>query len=380
MRKHLSLVLALGICASMCVSSATAISENEAENEVPTEDEFTELLTAEMPSNEFGGLYYEGDTLVVNVVASQKTASLRLQLAQKAPEDVDVEYRTVTYTLSELERIKDFLTGHMSDYSIMMLDANEITNQVDISLKDYSDDNIESIKAAVLSHGGKTDYLNFIDDSNNVIRSTVGYETDNNASPFSLYGKVPVSFTAKASTTQYLTGGKILIGNYAYTLGPALSASKAYSAGHGFSGPVDVKDLMGTKIGSATSHLGSVSGDWSKITPYGGEFFPVVAKATPIAGKQVYMLGATSGETVGKITRTGVSVQSPPYVTLTGMCEGNYECNPGDSGAGLFDSGAKDVLTASSNAKTYGIQSSGKFNEKGEWIGPSYFTPISNVS
>ena len=48
--------------------------------------------------------------------------------------------------------------------------------------------NIESIKAAVLSHGGKTDYLNFIDDSNNVIRSTVGYETDNNASPFSLYG------------------------------------------------------------------------------------------------------------------------------------------------------------------------------------------------
>lgn len=264
--------------------------------------------------------------------------------------------------------------------SIMMLDANEITNQVDISLKDYSDDNIESIKAAVLSHGGKTDYLNFIDDSNNVIRSTVGYETDNNASPFSLYGKVPVSFTAKASTTQYLTGGKILIGNYAYTLGPALSASKAYSAGHGFSGTVDVKDLMGTKIGSATSHLGSLSGDWSKITPYGGEFFPVVAKATPIAGKQVYMLGATSGETAGKITRTGVSVQFPPYVTLTDMCEGNYECNPGDSGAGLFDSGAKDVLTASSNAKTYGIQSAGKFNEKGEWIGPSYFTPISNVS
>ena len=235
MKKYLSLILALGICMSMCVFPAAAISANEAENEVLTEDEFTELLTAEMSSNEFGGLYYEGDTLVVNVIASQKATSLRPQLAQKAPEDIDVEYRTVTYSLSELERIKNFLTGYMSDYSIMMLDANEITNQVDISLKDYSDDNIESIKAAVLSHGGKTDYLNFIDDSNNVIRSTVGYETDNNASPFSLYGKVPVSFTAKASTTQYLTGGKILIGNYAYTLGPALSASKAYSAGHGYS-------------------------------------------------------------------------------------------------------------------------------------------------
>lgn len=134
MKKYLSLILALGICMSMCVFPAAAISANEAENEVLTEDEFTELLTAEMSSNEFGGLYYEGDTLVVNVIASQKATSLRPQLAQKAPEDIDVEYRTVTYSLSELERIKNFLTGYMSDYSIMMLDANEITNQVDISL------------------------------------------------------------------------------------------------------------------------------------------------------------------------------------------------------------------------------------------------------
>lgn len=116
MKKYLSLILALGICMSMCVFPAAAISANEAENEVLTEDEFTELLTAEMSSNEFGGLYYEGDTLVVNVIASQKATSLRPQLAQKAPEDIDVEYRTVTYSLSELERIKNFLTGYMSDY------------------------------------------------------------------------------------------------------------------------------------------------------------------------------------------------------------------------------------------------------------------------
>ncbi len=120
MKKYLSLILALGICMSMCVFPAAAISANEAENEVLTEDEFTELLTAEMSSNEFGGLYYEGDTLVVNVIASQKATSLRPQLAQKAPEDIDVEYRTVTYSLSELERIKNFLTGYMSDYSIMI--------------------------------------------------------------------------------------------------------------------------------------------------------------------------------------------------------------------------------------------------------------------
>lgn len=379
MKKYLALILALGICASTCVSSVAAISENETKNEVFTENEFAEMLAAEMPSNEFGGLYYEGGTLVVNVVASQRTSSPRPQLAQKTPKDVDVEYRTVTYSLSELERTKDFLTVYMTDYNIMMLDANEITNQVDISLKDYSDDNVESIKAAVLRCGGKTDYLNFIDDSNTVIRSTVGYKTDNNASPFSLYGEISGSFTAKASTTRYLTGGGIIIGNGAYTLGPALSASKAYSAGHGFSGTVDVKDIMGTKIGSATSNFGSASGDWSKITPYGGEFFPVVGKATPIAGKQVYMLGAKSGETTGKITRTGVAIQFSPYAPLTGMCEANYECDYGDSGAGVFDCRAKDVLTTSSKANTYGIQSSGKFDENNEWDGFSYFTPISKV-
>lgn len=189
MRKHLSLVLALGICASMCVSSATAISENEAKNEVLTENEFAEMLAAEMPSKEFGGLYYEGDTLVVNVVAAQNRNLSAPGLMRK--HRVQLTWNTVLLrTLSELERIKNFLTEYMSDYSIMMLDANEITNQVDISLKDYSDDNIKSIKAAVLGCGGKTDYLNFIDSSNIEIRSTVGYKTDDNAPPFSLYGEI----------------------------------------------------------------------------------------------------------------------------------------------------------------------------------------------
>ena len=49
MKKYLSLILALGICMSMCVFPAAAISANEAENEVLTEDEFTELLTAMSP-------------------------------------------------------------------------------------------------------------------------------------------------------------------------------------------------------------------------------------------------------------------------------------------------------------------------------------------
>lgn len=91
------------------------------------------------------------------------------------------------------------------------------------------------------------------------------------------------------------------------------------------------------------------------------------------------MLGATSGETSGKITHTDISVAIAPYEPMTGMCAGDYECNLGDSGAGIFDCRAKDVLTVSTNANTYGIQSSGEFLN-GKWAGVSYFTPISKVS
>ena len=382
MKKSLALVLVLGICMSMCIFPAGAIFENETNKEILTEDEFAEFLTDEMTCNEFGGLYYDGDTLIVNIVDSQGTTSLRRQLARKAMKDVDVEYRMVAYSLSELEGIKDFLTDYMYDYGIVTLDANEVTNQVDICLKDYSEENVESIKAIVLSHGGKTDYLNFINNSDTVILSTVGHDTNNTPSAFPLNDEVASASTTAASTTRYLTGGKIYIGNGSYTLGPALSSSKAYSAGHEFSGTVAVNDSMGLRIGSATSHYGGSSGDWSKITMYNGEFFPVVGRATPTVGKRVYMFGATSGETTGKITQTNVSVAAnPPYATLTGMCAGSYECDLGDSGAGLFDCGIEDCFTTSSDANTYGIQSSGLFYvDSGEWAGTSYFTPISKVS
>ena len=380
MKKSLALVLVLGICMSMCVFPAGAISENETNKEILTEDEFAEFLTTEMTCNEFGGLYYDGDTLIVNIVDSQGTASLRRQLSRKAMENVDVEYRMVAYSMSELEDIKDFLTDYMYDYGIATLDANEVTNQVDICLKYYSEENVESIKDAVLSRGGKIDYLNFINNSDTVILSTVGHETNNTPSAFPLSDDV-ASATATAAK-RYLSGSKIYIGDGSYTLGPALSSSKAYSAGHEFSGTVSVNDSMGLPIGSATSHYGGSSGDWSKITMYNGDFFPVVGRATPTVGKQVYMIGATSGETTGKITKTNVSVSAnPPYATLTGMCAGSYECDLGDSGAGLFDCGIEDCFTTSSDGNTYGIQSSGLFYvDSGEWAGTSYFTPISKVS
>ena len=50
MKKYLSLILALGICMSMCVFPAAAISANEAENEVLTEDELQSCLLLRCPA------------------------------------------------------------------------------------------------------------------------------------------------------------------------------------------------------------------------------------------------------------------------------------------------------------------------------------------
>jgi hypothetical protein len=92
----------------------------------------------------------------------------------------------VTYSLAELESIKDFLTGYMHDYNISMLDANEVTNQVDVFLKKYDTDTIDSIKAAVMDYSGNIDYLNFIDRSGITVKSTVAYAEPDVPETFSL--------------------------------------------------------------------------------------------------------------------------------------------------------------------------------------------------
>jgi beta-lactamase regulating signal transducer with metallopeptidase domain len=162
-------------------------SASDAQNqEKITDVDLPDFITSELPDDKFGGLYYDGDTLVVNIVGSQNTLILSRQIAQQVPTNADVEYRTVTYSLAELESIKDFLTGYMYDYNISMLDANEVTNQVDVFLKKYDTDTIDSIRAAVMDYSGNIDYLNFIDRSGITVKSTVAYAEPDVPETFSL--------------------------------------------------------------------------------------------------------------------------------------------------------------------------------------------------
>lgn len=57
-----------------------------------------------------------------------------------------------------------------------MLDANEMTSQVDVSLKECSEEIKAAIEALVEQQFGSNECLNFIDLSGTTIQSTVAYE------------------------------------------------------------------------------------------------------------------------------------------------------------------------------------------------------------
>lgn len=125
---------------------------------------------ARADQEDYGGIYYDEDgVLVVNVVGD----------VSDLPQKPGVRYREVTYPLGDLEAIKDFLTDYMEEYSIMTLDADEVTNQVDIGLKSYTQENMDQLRALVHDHYPDidTDCLHFEDHSDVTISSTVGQES-----------------------------------------------------------------------------------------------------------------------------------------------------------------------------------------------------------
>lgn len=322
------------------------------------EYELAEFYCSEISEKTFGGIYFEGDQLIINVTDPDFSVA-PLSLNEDPSANTNTEFRIVTNSLQDLELVKDFLTQYMNTFSIHILDANEITNQVDILLGNYDDTIINEIQKLVEDSFPGTDFLNFVDDSSNSIQATVAYEQ-----PKTYYDIDP-----QVSTFAF-PGMSIKIGSGYYTLGPTTSSSTALSAGHGFQGSQRVYlAASGTDIGYALGYYGGSSGDWSSISGSSSVTFMNNTSHIPSAvGESVTMWGSVSGKTTGKITRVNISVAAnPPYATLTGMCEGNYLCALGDSGAGIFN---PDI------SNYYGVQSSALFDANDNWAGKSYFCPI----
>ncbi len=108
---------------------------------VLTADEFdqrSERLSQGIPEKIFGGLYLdEAGNLVVNI---KEGFVIPLVDGKPIEHGEQIRVETVKYALVELEAMKDALVPYMLEYDIATLDANEVSNTVDIEMwKDRAD-------------------------------------------------------------------------------------------------------------------------------------------------------------------------------------------------------------------------------------------------
>lgn len=201
----------------------------------------------------YGGIYYEGNTLIVNIVGNKSTAYQQARSLLSVHPNVEVKFQYAKYSLNFLESVKDALTPKMSTWCISALDANEITNQIDVFLTNHNDEVQSTIVSFVAELFGTADFLNFVDYSGITIQQSVENVSDrllsstsNCDSDFSTLG---LGF--------YSHGDRIMIGPYVYTLGPAVNSSIAYTAGHNYVLQSPVYEYLNSdkQIGVATPHF-----------------------------------------------------------------------------------------------------------------------------
>ncbi len=320
----------------------------------------------------FGGVFYEGDVLVVNYVGDYADFTIPYSVS-----DADVTYRAVEYSLQFLECVKDYLGEMTEEYSIRMIDANEMTNKVDVLLGDYSEKSKAEIISNIDDEFGCSDFLNFLDGEGFTIKETIAYELPDTVSFEDIYDVSPYALERASNT---IFSGMLIKVNSGYmTLGPATSSTVAYTAGHGFrqsivqsgenmSANVYLGNITGSLscIGTGVGHCNNAHKDWAIITALSSyTFTPIVTTATTNVrmGTPIYMYGAVSGITGGTVTRTNAIVNG-----MTGMCAGSYFCQGGDSGAAIFND-------AQSPTTAYGIQSAAGYDANNNWV-ESYFTPF----
>lgn len=102
--------------------------------------EWAKKIEESIPDALFGGMYFSGDgDLVINLTDINNSA-INEELIAQAP--FKVSFCEVKHPLSELEAMKDALVPYMVEYNIAMLDANDVTNMLDVVLYECSKRNV----------------------------------------------------------------------------------------------------------------------------------------------------------------------------------------------------------------------------------------------
>lgn len=376
MKKVLSLLLSLAMVLSLTspVIAVNIREENDSEQNDIRKDKIAAEVLRSQNVETFGGIYYDE---AGNLVVCEKGTSAQLQRSLDVTSP-DVIFKTVKYSLAELEGMKNAFVPYMEQFGITTLDANESTNKVDITVEEYSLE-LEEFILTILP----LEDCNIIVSEPDVVRQfTIGPSMKGTSVEEELQQaeNLDVSLTAGLSI---FPGSAIYVGSdlYLCTAGPRISSTKYYTCGHVldnyFNSAQSVYSLgiaVNTVIGTTSNKVFGANGDRCTVTIRNcslpssnmlltGETYTIDSIAM---GKSVQMWGAVSGVSTGKVTGTGLVV-TVDGTTVGGLSKATYTCKNGDSGAGVF--------TTSGNIVCGGTQSIGE-GLSGDTFRTSYFSTL----
>lgn len=150
----IGIILAVTITASLAIIGMTAKetrgndsknTDNSSQiNTVDTEtsqeqsntiNDVAAIIYNEIPEEYFGGMYInDKGNLIVNVTDTNAVPEASRASMTETRDSVKVIYKTVDKSLQELTTVKNKLAKYMVEYGIAVLDADEVTNSVDITL------------------------------------------------------------------------------------------------------------------------------------------------------------------------------------------------------------------------------------------------------
>ncbi len=340
-------------------------------------------ITSYIPDDVFGGIYIDSNS---NIIVNITNTSIISSIPSTCSSNYNVVYNVVDLSLGTLESVKNSLSLYMKDYNIATIDANEVTNTIDIELY-ATNENIYALTDLFIDRS----YVNVTVLSDSTSFEATGQLVSEDNSPEE--GNYMAEYANQSLSTRALgtiyPGAKIKKGNYYYTAGPRYSSNQFRTAGHAASDDLTqftfyISHLGGdVEIGTQGSVIFGAGGDRLNVTLTGGTLGYVLPStnsfvmgsgtytyASPYVGLQVEMHGAFSSITSGTVTATNVQVYLSDYdITVTNLARASYTCQRGDSGAGIFSSNAFNTT-----GYCYGTQSIGVFPSGSSTSSYSYFS------
>lgn len=334
-----------------------------------------------LSENIFGGTYIENGKVYINIV---ENAFENFSNSYTARNTANIIYKPVKFSLAELQNITDCIFDRLQNspvnYDVIIADANDVTNMVDIEIRPLNDE-IYEIAAEYID----LEYVNVTLLPNDF---ELSFTTATEPPEVNVASETASSGSGLLGTIY--PGMVIRIGsdNHFCTTGPRYNSSKFYTCGHA---PCEYFNPYQTvyinhpirgyiEIGTTGNVICGDEGDSSIVTLSGIQYSLPSTNGFPTGtstysyksgkvGDSIEMHGTYSGLTTGTISAINQTA-TVGSKTIKNLSKASYTCKNGDSGAAVF---SRNITTKTGYC--YGIQSLGaNYNSSGGYYATSYFS------